>query len=565
MNFEDVNGTTVDERLWAACSELDKEGIEKALDGRADVNVDDGRMSPVVMVVRGDGFWAKCDDEDELKYGEDVDTPKDVLEERCKQAITRKIECLSILLERGANINAAPEHEWSVGFHSVSAEPEVVRFLLENGMDPNLTTEWFGDHWTALRYALVEELINRKDAAIASKLRKIVQLFLEYGAIPFLPDELDESLGEDECCTYEFVPPRVTLTIPSETKQLTAEDKELFAACRSHDMTLALSALEKGGNPNARDAERDFATPLLEAVRGNIYDIKENPTEEDCRQWRKVKRDLAQMLLERGADPNIGEVSEYYGADYGVRTIEANTPLHESAWLSKDVELSKMLLDHGANPNILSSDPSPHTIRDMNDWDYNVDSPIEVKAIEKLLGSYGGCCYYIFDNEERKGLSAVDRKLILGCQRLDYSVVMSAIRDGANTSLHEWGDRCIPVIALNDAPQLLGKRFKEKGCDIEDEMSDFLLYLMGGMKVPIGEREADEIIRACVDNGFEKVLSVMVAHHKYGGLFRARGCLHKIGSWPWECWPMEKQLRMMSILRGEEIMTLDECEGRMDG
>jgi hypothetical protein len=141
---------------------------------------------------------------------------------------------------------------------------------------------------------------------------------------------------------------------------------------------------------------------------------------------------------------------------------------------------------------------------------------------------------------------------------------MSAIRDGANTSLHEWGDRCIPVIALNDAPQLLGKRFKDKGWDIEDEMSDFLLYLMGGMKVPIGESEADEIIRACVDNGFEKVLSVMVAHHKYGCLFSARGCLQKIGSWPWECWPMEKQLRMMSILRGEEITTLDECEGRMN-
>jgi hypothetical protein len=301
-------------------------------------------------------------------------------------------------------------------------------------------------------------------------LRKIVQLFLEYGAIPFLPDEVDESLGEEECCTYEFVPPRVALTIPSETKELTVEDKELFAACRSHDIALVLSALEKGGNPNARDAARDYATPLLEVVRGDIYDIKENPTEEDCTQWRKAKRDIIEILLSKGADPNIGEVCEYRGADYGVRTIEANTPLHESAWLSKDVELSKMLLDHGANPNILSSDPSPHTIRDMNDWDYNVDSPIEVKAIEKLLGSYGGCCYYIFDNEERQGLSAADRNLILGCQRLDYSVVMSAIRDGANTSLHEWGDRCIPVIALNDAPQLLGKRFKEKGWDIEDEM-----------------------------------------------------------------------------------------------
>ena len=44
------------------------------------------------------------------------------------------------------DINRATDNERSVGFHSVSAEPEVVRFLLENGMDPNLTTEWFDGH-----------------------------------------------------------------------------------------------------------------------------------------------------------------------------------------------------------------------------------------------------------------------------------------------------------------------------------------------------------------------------------------------------------------------------------
>lgn len=86
-----INRATDKEPLWAACSELDAEGIKKAIDDGANVNADDGQISPVVMVVRGDGFWAKCDDEDDLKYGEDGDPPKEVFEERCKQAITRKL------------------------------------------------------------------------------------------------------------------------------------------------------------------------------------------------------------------------------------------------------------------------------------------------------------------------------------------------------------------------------------------------------------------------------------------------------------------------------------------
>ncbi len=42
MYCDDINRATDNEHLWKACSELDVDGIKKALDEGADINADDG-------------------------------------------------------------------------------------------------------------------------------------------------------------------------------------------------------------------------------------------------------------------------------------------------------------------------------------------------------------------------------------------------------------------------------------------------------------------------------------------------------------------------------------------
>lgn len=65
-------------------------------------------------------------------------------------------------------------------------------------------------------------------------------------------------------------------------------------------------------------------------------------------------------------------------------------------------------------------------------------------------------------------------------------------------------------------------------------MVNFVLFLLGGIGVPVGEPEVDEMIRACVDNGMEKVLGALVCHHKYGRLFLERGGAITAEGWPWD-------------------------------
>lgn len=561
MEEERAKTLSADERLLKACSELDVDQLRDSLDAGANVNVCDGVNTPIISVMRGDGFWGLAADEDDLKSGEDGEPPLTVLEERCKSAIDKKIRCLKLLLERGADINLSPPHEWSVGFHAVSSEVEVVRFLLENGLDPNVPTEWFGgEPTTTLSYAWVEEQINRNDERFCGELRQVVQLLLEYGAVPALPEELDgDDSSFENLRSFEHVPPCIGLSMPPEVRALTAADKALFAACREHSVADVVEALGQGANSNARDPDKDLATPLLEAVGGCIYDTIEHPSVEDCIRWQKNKRAIAELLIANGADPNLGEVRDVSEQGQGKSEVEGLTPLHQAAWLDKDVELSQFRLKHDANPNVLIDPTELNTVRDMNDFDYEVDDPMEVKPIEVLLGRFGGCNYYIFDPLEHQELTKADKALVFGCQRMDYFAVMSAVKLGANISLHGWGRRCLPVVVMNDAPQLRGREFARNGLDIEDEICDFVLFILGGLAMPLHEREVDEMIYTCVDNGFEKVLAAMVGHHKYGDLFKARGSLQTIGGWPWCCWPQVKQDRMAKILKGEG------CPGQKGG
>jgi hypothetical protein len=103
----------------------------------------------------------------------------------------------------------------------------------------------------------------------------------------------------------------------------TKEDK-LFVAIWNADTNSVANLLAAGANPNSIAWSVRRATPLIDAVRfGHLV--------------------IVQMLLERGADPNIGDRGDHAALHYALT----------SPGLYDDRESGKilsMLLAHGANP-----------------------------------------------------------------------------------------------------------------------------------------------------------------------------------------------------------------------
>lgn len=540
----------LDRDLIDGCSELDEAKVVAALDAGANVHFASGDRSLVVEAMHGDDYWQRFVDEDEKEYGEDVDPPDEVVKDRTKEAVRRSIRIIGILLARGADINAMPENGWSTMCEAVHAEPAVAEFLLRNGADPNQPCSFFGSQATALQHAWGDEVADRHDSDLMKRHRIITRLFMEYGAVPCLDSELDP--GEFDISrirTFDDVPPPIYPVWPDAVIALTDADRRLFAACRDVDEVRVVTALKEGANPNARDAEDGFVTPLGLLVRQNVYDAaKGRPTPEFEAAWRTRVQKAVKTLLDQGADPNIGEVYRMENSTDG--NLEGSTPLQESCWLLKDVELSRFLLDHGANPNFMSELHNGETIRTMNNFDYNVDDPVEVKPIEVLLNRYGGCCSSIFDGKACEGFSDTDKALVFACQRMDYHAVQLAVKLGGNLGVREWGRRCLPVIVMEDAPQLRGKYYADNGLDIEDEIINFVMFLLVGMKMPLTDEVVDDMLFACVDNGYEKVLAALLNHHKLGEFFQMRGRRMDQRHFPWDCWPLEKRRRMAVIIAG---------------
>ena len=328
--MDEADRRSLDCRLITACGELDVEMVRLLLDAGANASAAEDGLTSVAAVLRCDGYWQRLWDSDDRDYGEDGDVPQGVCQERRRQMVARQLRCLELLVDWGVNINEVPDGSWSVGFQSVSCDPKVVEFLLEHGMDPNLTTEWFGGSpTTALEYAWGEEVCCKGNSVLEKQLRRVICLLLEYGALPRQWNDVDGlDLSLSEIRSFEYVPRYAMPTIPGRIVDLSAADRELFAACRKHGLLGVAQALQKGASPNARAPGDSLTTPMLEALRCSCYDMIGSPTDDDYGAWRMDTRSIVRLLLESGADPNLGEVSEEPGSGSNGLIVEGTTPLH---------------------------------------------------------------------------------------------------------------------------------------------------------------------------------------------------------------------------------------------
>ncbi len=543
---ENDNLRPCDRDLLKACSDLDEERVRAALDAGADPNCHDRFEWPLLACLHGSGFerwfwgWTDADDDDD-DDDESVDAAK--CEEYERESDLRRIRIFTILLDRGAdiNLNIGDDLLW----HAVHNSPEIVEFLLSRGADPNCESDNGQNHdMNPLSHAWTDETVYRSDPEASKSYATIGRMLLSYGARPEWSGDFKETAVDlEKIRSFEDVPPLVHPALPENVKPLSSADGALFAACDRLDESGVERALAAGANPNARNPAYDYGTPLLAAVKAaSDFDC----SCDDAERSRDAIR-IAKRLLSAGADPNLCEAS---GTREGGKTfIEGATPLQHAAWLAKDVSLSECLLEHGANPNFACSTQGGEeaTVMSMNCWDYNVDDPSDVKPVEVLLARYGGCRNHVFDKDECAGMRDVDAALVFACQRLDYYNVQLAEKLGGDLSIRD-GKRSLPVVVLDDAPQLCGKRFADNGWPLEDAVTDFLLFLLVGMKTPVDEEQAERILRACVDNGYADTMRVLVRHHSLGPAFKSAASSMDVNAYPWDCWPEEKRKEMATAL-----------------
>ena len=531
-----------DRDLIDGCDELDVEKVRAALAAGGDVHLVDDEDSLIVHVLNADGYCEGDGDEGER---EEEGAPSE------EELDPRRQSIILLLLEHGADINEKVEGSWTTMQEAVHSSPRMVEFLLQHGGDPNQSAQWFGDEAPALQHAWGDEIACRGNPELERKVKDETRLMFEYGARPNLDNDLDpKDLDIDKIRSFDGIPPRIYPVMPTSFSPLTDADRDLYEACKNFDIEAVRRSVEKGANVNARDESEDFETPLFVAVKNmDLYyyhEPNDRPTKQERLAWREKGLSIVRYLLDNGADLNIGEVSER-STDKGM-VIEGATPLQQAAWLQKDVELSRILMEHGANPNFVAEEEEGETIRDMNNVDYNVDNPMDVKPIEDLLNGFGGCTAWIFSEDAGKDLSMPDKALVFACQRMDYYAVQLAVKCGGNLAVREWGHRCLPVIVMDDAPQLKGKHFAKNGWDIEEEIVNFVMFLLMGMSMPLGSTEIADILYACVKNGYEKLLAALLHHHKYGPAFVLHAKDLNTDAWPWDCWPEEKRRSLREII-----------------
>jgi uncharacterized protein len=209
------------------------------------------------------------------------------------------------LLQAGADAKgASPEGETLLMTASRTGNLETMRLLLARGADPNAQERWFGE--TALMWAAAQ---NHADA---------VRMLLEAGAKVDLAGKKMEFARK--------VGGQTTLPVGSMTP--------LMYAVRSGALAAAQALVEGGATLDAQDPDGTTAT-ILAIINGHY--------------------DVAAMLVEKGANPNIadsaGMAALYAAVDMHTLPFMHGRPYPKPSGRLGVEDMVKVLLAHGADLN----------------------------------------------------------------------------------------------------------------------------------------------------------------------------------------------------------------------
>src|SRR5215471_14270306 len=342
---------------------------------------------------------------------------------------------IEILLKAGADPKAnLPGGQTLLMTAARTGNPDVVRTLLERGADPNARELSNGE--TALIWAAAE---NHPEA---------VRLLIAHGA------EVNVRSKPLEYKTDRFGLEGVLTILPRGNMT------PLMYAAREGSAAAALALAEAGASLNLTDP--DGTTGLLLAIINSHYDT-------------------AAVLLEKGADPNIGDSSGmaalYAAVDMNTLIEIYGRPTRRTADQLSGLGLIQKLLERGANPNATLKSPAlqrAHTPGDRNLGEgatplmraaRNGDSPAMRVLLEHgadpsmqqknhitalMLAAGLGRGLGVFNDEyatERQQFEAV--KVLL-----DRHVDVNAANDAGQTALHFAAlsmDSVVELLVMNGA------------------------------------------------------------------------------------------------------------------
>ncbi len=324
VNAVEADGSTA--LLWAAHYE-DEDLVRELIRRRADVNrANDYGVAPMQLAAAaGNAEIIRM----LLRAGADVESPNPEGQTALMAvARTGNLEAARLLIRAGADVNAAEEWGGQTALMWAAAQhhPDMIRLLIEAGANADaqaavrdwerrLTSEprikeLFSGGFTPLLYAAREGCVE------------CVRALIEAGANP---DKSD--------------PDGVT---------------PLLAALLNFRFDTAAYLVEAGADPNKWDWWG--RTPLYAAADMNITPQGARADLPSTDLTTGV--DVARMLLERGADPNLRlknvppprNIVFDRGVDDGVLNTGA-TPLLRAAY-GADLEMLELLMAHGARPDI---------------------------------------------------------------------------------------------------------------------------------------------------------------------------------------------------------------------
>ena len=308
-------------------------------------------------------------------------------------------EVVVALLERDADVNAR-EAQWGqtpLVFAASQNRVQAIKTLLAGGADPGMTTSVLDLEADNKLYEASEKHERRILASFGKKgegapTASQVQAAIVAGRELYLSGEVPEEKEEERDDDLRRFRPRVNLDNKggltallhaarqghteavlalldgdAEINQVSAGDatSPLLMATINGQFDLALLLLERGANPNLASS-LNGATPLWAAVNAKWQPRTRFPQPQEQGLQKATYLDLTEALLEAGADPDARLTKHPWYMVYtgcgnrncGLEDTNGSTAFWRAAYAT-DVEAMRVLVEYGADSSTPTKAPPP--------------------------------------------------------------------------------------------------------------------------------------------------------------------------------------------------------------